>query len=128
MTASSAVRSLLIVEDNTIAREGMGVVLRQAGYRASLVADGEEARDFLERNPPPDLILLDMLLPGRDGWSFLEDLKHEAALASVPIIIVTGLAIASPEWAKSLGASGLIRKPVDVPALLAEIGRCLCLP
>ena len=120
-------KTLLIIEDNEISREGLAVVLRREGYIVLTFPDGGTALDYMTRKPPPDLILLGMLIPppGCDGWRFLKERRKLPALASVPVIITTGLGIASDEWAASLGAAGLLRKPIDVEPLLAEVRRCL---
>jgi DNA-binding response OmpR family regulator len=73
----------------------------------------------------PDLVLLDMTIPPPDGWRILALRKKAAALASVPVVILTGLDVAHEEWATSLGACALIRKPVETAELLAEVRRCL---
>lgn len=123
MTAAT----ILVVEDNTIQREGLAVVLRQQGYTVLLAADGNDALNRLSGGPVPDLILLDMLIPDAhgDGWWFLQQRQRIPALASVPVIIMTALPVASREWASSLGAEGFIRKPFEVGPLLTEVRRCL---
>jgi len=117
-------KTILIVEDNAIQREGLAVVLQKEGYTVLVAADGKEASDML-RVGVPDLILLDMMMPAPDGWHLMQLWKHYPALASVPVFIVTGLGIASDEWAASLGARGLLRKPVEMEPLLAAVRRCL---
>lgn len=117
-------KTILVVEDNAIQREGLAVVLRKEGYTVLVAADGKEASAAV-RVGVPDLILLDMLLPAPDGWHLMRMWKKYPALASVPVFIVTGLGIASEEWAAALGARGLVRKPVEVEPLLAAIRRCL---
>ncbi len=119
---------ILVVEDNAIVREGTGVVLRQAGYAADLASDGTAALALLRQDVRPDLILLDMMLPGRDGWAVLEELRRDPALAGVPVLILTGLGIASTEWAVSLGATEVLRKPVEAAALLEAVGRHVIRP
>lgn len=118
--------TILIVEDNTIQREGLAVVLRQQGFSVLLAADGRIALELVDQ-AVPDLILLDMLIPDNDsdGWWFLKHRRQVPSLASVPILITTGLRIASEEWATSLGATGLIRKPCEVEPLVARIQQCL---
>ncbi|HTU92302.1 MAG TPA: response regulator [Gemmataceae bacterium] len=118
--------TILIVEDNTIQREGLAVVLRQQGFSVLLAADGRKALELAD-DAVPDLILLDMLIPDKDsdGWWFLKERRQVATLASVPVLITTALRIASDEWAASLGAAGLIRKPCDVEPLVATIRQCL---
>ncbi len=118
---------VLIVEDNTISREGMAVLLRREGYTVVAFPDGQAALNYLTNNPAPDLILLDMIIPppGCDGWRFLQQRTRLPGPASIPVIITTGLAIASIEWAVSLGACGLLHKPIEVEPLLAEVRRCI---
>jgi CheY-like chemotaxis protein len=116
--------TVLIVEDNTIQREGLAVVLRQQGFSVLRAADGQEAVGVL-KHEHPDLILLDMLIPAPDGdgWWFLEHRQDNPALAAIPVLITTALPVASKEWAVSLGAEGLIRKPFEVEPLLAAVRR-----
>ena len=117
--------TILVAEDNAVEREGLAVVLRQRGYTVLTARDGAEALKLLQAGPAPGLILLDMMMPGCDGWEFLDRRKPSPALASVPVVLVTGLPTADAEWAASLGAVGFLRKPFDVDALLAEVRRWL---
>ncbi len=119
--------TVLVIEDNDIQGEGLVVVLRQQGFTVLTAAGANEALSQLSRDPIPDLILLDMLIPapGGDGWWFLQQRQRVPALASVPVILTTALAVASLEWAASLGAAGIVRKPFDANPLMAEINRCL---
>jgi CheY-like chemotaxis protein len=119
----TATKTVFVLEDNAVEREGLTAVLRSHGHNVVAAEDAEEALDLLHDGPPPDLILLDMLLPRRDGWWFLKQRRKSTAIALTPFIVVTGLGIANDEWAASLGASGLLRKPIDVDALLALVNR-----
>jgi CheY-like chemotaxis protein len=121
--AAPAPRTILLVEDNDVSREGVAVVLTRAGYRVVPAANGEEALRLLRAGPPPDLILLDMLMPVLDGWHFLERLRRETARP--PIIVTTSAGVLSLEWAQDHGCAGFLRKPVDTDELLAEVRRCL---
>jgi CheY-like chemotaxis protein len=122
-----AAGAILVIEDNTIQRVELVTTLHRQGFRVVTATDGNEALNRLTSAPIPDLILLDMLNPAGhgDGWWFLEQRKRIPALASVPVIVTTSLPGACQGWATSLGAAGLVRKPFDPPALLAEIRRCL---
>lgn len=117
---------ILIVEDNTIQREGLAMVLRQHGFSVLPAADAQEAMDLLRRSDP-DLILLDMLIPKEeaDGWWFLKQRRKVPRLASIPVLITTAMTVASKEWANSLGAIELVRKPIDLEPLFETIQRCL---
>jgi CheY-like chemotaxis protein len=124
MPPSPAPKRLLVVEDNDVAREGLGVVLDREGYQVLLASNGQEALDLLRGTERPDLILLDMLLPVLDGWHFLQRLRREGPQPPIPVIITTAT-ILTGEWARDNGCQGFVRKPFDTDLLLAEIGRCL---
>jgi len=116
------IKTLLVVEDNEVAREALAVLLQGAGYAVAGVSHGREALDYLRTGPRPHLILLDMLLPVLDGWEFLEILHREAV--TIPVIVTTGTII-SREWAKQHGCAGFVRKPIDPNGLLTEVRQCL---
>jgi CheY-like chemotaxis protein len=119
--------TLMIVEDDDTQREGLATLLRNEGYTVIETSDSGDALEQMLQGKVPDLILLDMVIPApaRDGWYFIEKRKRFSDLVAVPLVIVTGLDIASPEWAGSLGASGLVKKPIiAIETLLAEIRRC----
>ena len=117
-------QTLLVVEDNDVAREGLVVILRQQGYRVLPAANGEEALEHLRAGPRPDLILLDMLMPVLDGWHFLGRLQREGPRPPVPVLITTGT-ILTREWAEAHACQGFLRKPVETGPLLQEVRRCL---
>lgn len=115
--------TILIVEDDEIACLGLTYLLQADGYDTVTAANGQEALERLQAVPRPDLILLDMILPECDGWVFCGRRRHDAKAAAVPVVIMTGLGIADEAWAKSLGAVGLLPKPLDVPELLRTVAR-----
>jgi CheY-like chemotaxis protein len=125
MAEGTAGRTVLVVEDNEVEREGLTVILQREGYTVAAAEDGAQALALLRSDGRADLILLDMMLHGQDGWSFLKERQQDPALAAVPVIIVTGLDAANLEWGKSLGARACFRKPVQVAALLEEIRHCV---
>ncbi len=116
--------TLLVIDDDRLTREDLALLLHRAGYRVVAVPDGEKALRYLHDGRRPDLILLDMLMPGVDGWRFLEELRHWSRPLQVPIVVITGT-ILTPEWAAQNGCAGLLRKPFDLDELLEEITRCL---
>src|SRR5947209_2347968 len=111
--AARPAKALLVVEDNDVEREGLARLLRQAGFDCREAATGTQALEAL-RAEAPHLILLDMLLPETDGWQLLKLIRLNPAWADIPVIIVTGLSIASREWSQSLGAVDVFLKPLDV--------------
>jgi CheY-like chemotaxis protein len=120
--ADPATKTLLIVEDNAVTRESLAVILSRQGYSIRGVADSGQALEVL-RAQKPDLILLDMLLAGHgdDGWVLLDKIRRNPQWSSIPIIIVTGIGVASEEWAVSLGAQTVVQKPIDTDELLSKI-------
>ncbi len=118
-------KSILVVEDNEIARLGLIVVLNRPGYAVASAQDGAAVLELLRGAQVPDLVLLGMMIPVVDGWSFLDQRRRDPALARVPVIITTALGVASTEWATSLGAAAWVRKPIEVDELLTEVRR-LC--
>lgn len=113
---------ILIVDDDPIAREGLSAVLHRAGFPTATAGDAEEALEYLGVGVRPDLILLDMMMPRSDGWQFLH-VRRQQAWRDIPVWIITGMGIASDEWAASLGARGLLRKPIDIATLLDAVRR-----
>lgn len=106
-------KPILVVEDDEIARIGLSTILQSHGFDALTAANGREALELLQGGLQPALILLDMILPECDGWQFCAHLRDSQG-KQVPVAIMTGLGIASEEWARSMGAVALLRKPLDL--------------
>jgi CheY-like chemotaxis protein len=109
-------RHILVVEDNPVTIEQFAAVLAGQGYDVVAVRDGQQALEFLAANPPPDLILLDLVMPVLDGWQLLNLRPHP----QVPVIVASSTDPPEPE-----GCAGFLRKPVEREELLAEVSRCL---
>jgi CheY-like chemotaxis protein len=113
-------QKLLIVDDDPDIREGFRLLLEAVGYTAEGVGNGQEALDYLHAATElPDLILLDLHMPVMDGWRFLWARAGEAAVAGIPVVVMTGERNVNQA---ALGAVSIIRKPVDQAALLEVIG------
>jgi CheY-like chemotaxis protein len=117
----SSRKTILVIDDSQVEREGLAAILRQEGYSVCVAEDGARALGMLQAGPKVDVILMDVLLPRMDGWDFLRELKRHPALGALPVVIVTALGVASPEWAGSLGAAACYRKPYSVGALLERL-------
>jgi two-component system response regulator MprA len=116
-------KTVLIIEDNDIAREGLAVVLSRHGYDAVITSNGQQALKMMLGGLRPDLVLLDMLLPEKDGWAFMKELHGTQDLARTPVVIITALPVGSTEWSESLGAVGFLRKPIETEQLLREVSK-----
>ncbi|TLS65649.1 response regulator [Mariprofundus erugo] len=106
---------VLIVEDDDGAAKLIGHHLENAGYRTWRVESAERALEFM-RKVRPDVITLDIMLPGMDGWQLMESLKHAPGLSTIPVIIISIVADAARSYV--LGASRMLCKPVRKHDLL----------
>jgi CheY-like chemotaxis protein len=109
---------VLVVEDEEVAREAICSLLEIEGYQTAQVQNGKEALDYLHSNPPPFLILLDLLMPVMDGWKFMAEQNRDERLAQVPILIMTA---ASAQ--KRIGPHHVLHKPLDATRLLTMVAQ-----
>jgi len=117
--------TILLVEDFDDARELYSTCLRASGYDVIEAATGADAV-ALARSASPDLILMDMLLPGIDGWQATAELKKDPALKHVPIVALTAHALSDErERIASLGCDGFLAKPCLPPDLIRTVDRLL---
>ena len=120
LAAAPDAACLLVIEDDPGAVRLLRTYLEAEGYRVEVAADGE-AGLAAARELRPDAIILDVLLPGIDGWEVLRRLKADSEVADLPVIVVT--VVDERNVAMSLGAVDYFLKPVDPDALLARLGR-----
>jgi len=112
---------LLIVEDNELNRDALGRLLERRGFSVAGAEDGPAALLMAERERP-DLVLLDIGLPGMDGHAVAEELRRREATADLPIIALTAHATASDrESALAAGCDDFEVKPVVLARLLPRI-------
>jgi CheY-like chemotaxis protein len=116
---------ILLVDDYEDARVMYGHFLRMSGYEPLEAATGEEALE-LAYSRVPDLILLDMSLPGIDGWEVTAELKRNDRTKHIPIVALTAHALQTErQRTERAGCDGFLAKPCAPPELLAEISRLL---
>jgi two-component system response regulator MprA len=111
-----------LVDDDADIREVVCIVLEQSGHRVIAVGDGTEALERLAQNPGCCVILLDLMMPEMNGWEFRALQKSNPALASIPVIVLSGVRELT-EAAKGLDAAAYLQKPVDLATLIAEVER-----
>ncbi len=121
MNACNGVRRILIVDDEPSGRRTLELMLLRQDYDLAFAAGGSEALD-LARRLEPDLILLDVMMPGMDGRECLSLLRLDPRLAEIPVILVSALDDRSSRVAGlEAGADGYVAKPFDRAELRAQI-------
>ena len=114
-------RRILVVEDNPLNLKLVRVVLQPAGYDVIEAQSGEEAIRVAQENPP-DLVLMDLQLPGIDGAETLRRLRQGHLARDVPVVAVTAFAMAEDRERASLaGFDGYVEKPISVRELPGQI-------
>jgi PAS domain S-box-containing protein len=113
--------AVLVIDDNTPSREALRQFLTRNGFRAAAAAAGEEGLR-LARELHPLVIMLDVVMPGMDGWAVLTALKADPELADIPVVLFTGMADDRNEAIRR-GASDYMMKPVDPDRLTAVLRR-----
>ncbi len=112
---------ILLVEDNEMNRDMLSRRLLKRGFEMVLAMDGEQAID-LARSEAPDLILMDISLPGLDGWEATRRLKTMPETRSIPIIALTAHAMAGDrEKSLAAGCNDYDTKPIDFRRLVEKI-------
>jgi CheY-like chemotaxis protein len=116
-------RSILLVDDDPDVRESIGEALEDEGYHVTSASNGKEALRLLKDDHlRPELILLDIMMPEMDGWTFRAEQRKDPELAPIPVLVFT--AYGSPkDVAQQLQAAGFLRKPLRLDDLLSAISR-----
>jgi signal transduction histidine kinase/CheY-like chemotaxis protein len=111
---------ILVIEDDPAAAHLLRAYLEDAGYLVTVATDGD-AGLTCARRWAPEAILLDLVLPGMDGWEVLRQLKLDGALRDIPVVIVT--VVDEREAGLALGAMDYLVKPLDRDTLLSRLSR-----
>lgn len=111
--------TILIVEDEEVIREMLGQVLVDEGYRVLTASQGEIALDILRREAV-DLLLLDIMLPGIDGFGVLEALGRSSSMGSIPVIVASAVPIRRDRLRGS-NIVRILRKPLALEAFLQAV-------
>jgi CheY-like chemotaxis protein len=119
-------RRVLVVEDEPENRLFIGLMLRTEGYEVVEAEDGPTALRLLGGAGHPDLILLDVMMPGLNGWQVFERIREDARWAHIPVVMLTALAQrADVERAVELGVDGYLTKPFEPADLIHTIEEAL---
>ena len=137
-------RLVLVVEDEEDVRNYLGALLEDAGFQVVMAASGDEALDVVEKTPP-DLTSLDLVMPGKSGTRFLNEIRRDETLREIPIVVQSGARQATgvdmrhyldnqpfrEKKEQAVGASpdtrpqAFLEKPVSPTDLLETIGKLI---
>ena len=112
-------RPILVVEDDEDSREFLATFLRAQGYLVTTAANGEEALTKA-RQKHPRLILLDLMMPGMDGFAFRAAQLRSPEVANIPVILISGLED-DTQIARRLGPMAEVPKPINIDRLLEQV-------
>jgi len=117
---------ILVVDDNLLNRKLACDLLAMEGYEVAQCEDADQALELLARGATPDLVLMDISLPGMDGLTLTRQLKANPAFTSMPIVAMTAFAMKGDEQkALDAGCSGYITKPIDTRRLPSQVAQFL---
>lgn len=121
-------KTILLVDDDHAILKFVGLILENEGYRVVTARDGEEAL-FAARERKPDLVLLDIIMPRKNGYQVCRALKEDAALCRVPVLFLSAKSQPSDRfWARRVGGDGFLAKPFDPADLVREVNALLQRP
>src|SRR5258706_720732 len=108
---------VLVVEDNADTRDCVKCLLELEGYTVVTAGSGDEALAIVRSGLDPGLVVLDLMMPGTDGFHFMKEQTHDARLSSIPVVVCSGHPEMTTHSAIS-GAAACLQKPVDIERLL----------
>jgi CheY-like chemotaxis protein len=119
----SAPATVLVVDDDEDIRESLAEAVELEGYRVSKAGDGAEAIALMQM-APPDLLLLDLMMPGMNGWLVLDAMEGDPRLARVPVFIVTAV----PHVSAVRTGYPIFTKPLNLARMMRTIRAFLSPP
>ena len=114
---------ILLIEDDPGLRDTLAEALVERGYDVSCASDGREALASLGTRPAPSVILLDLVMPVMDGWTFRAEQRRDPRLASIPTIVLSASLGGDPRAIDRLAPAEMLTKPVDLERLVAAVER-----
>jgi two-component system chemotaxis response regulator CheY len=120
--SSTCSKCVLVVDDDDAIREMIGEVLQTVGYRVETAANGLQALAKVGTTRP-DAILLDLMMPVMDGWTFLQECRANPLCGGRPVAVMS--AHRDAQNASALGVNSILSKPFDVDVLLDTVKRLL---
>ena len=117
-------KTILVIEDDDVARELMRLALERRGYRVAVAEDGLQGYEEAVRIQP-DLIVTDIKMPAADGVHLVRRVRDTPELAETPILVTTGFGTGSATFALAQGATAYEPKPINPENFLATVKRLI---
>jgi len=118
--------TILIVDDDSDVRRSLSDFLEDEGYAVAAASNGRAALDLMRGGGVrPAVILLDLMMPGMDGWDFRQAQLKDPTLASVPVVVVTAAGFSPDTIRSQFNPAAFVSKPIQPTMLLEAIGRSL---
>ena len=117
--------TILIVDDDSDVRKSLSDFLEDEGYTVTAASNGRNALDLMRAGVRPAVILLDLMMPGMDGWDFRQAQLEDPAIASVPVVIVTASGFSAETIRTQFAPAAFVSKPIQPTVLLEAIDHSL---
>lgn len=119
-----AISTAVLIEDNADVAYLLRFMLQRDGFAVNTIANGRDAQQYIAASPPPDVVILDLMLPYIDGFELLAEIRENSSWRDVPVIVVSGkVAERDIVRAIQLGANDYVTKPYKPLELSARIRR-----
>jgi CheY-like chemotaxis protein len=118
LSARTPAETVVVIDDDVDTCETVSDLLGQAGYQTVSIRRSSVALAYLCQNPPPAVVLVDLLMPEMNAWELIAQMKRRDGLAKVPVIAMTGL---GREWGAPVPEAMVLRKPIDSERLLGLV-------
>ena len=119
-------KKILVIDDEEYLLELTQRLLRSSGYEVITLANGTNALNLIKKELP-HLVLMDLLMPDKDGSEICQEMKSDAAIQHIPVILTTGQMLDQAEYSdkESIRADDYLMKPFEIDDLLAKIEKLL---
>jgi CheY-like chemotaxis protein len=117
------VANVLVIEDQASIGMVFNVILSDEGHKVDVVRDGKAGLKRLAQEPKPDIVLVDLLMPGMSGREVVETMRRDSRTQDIPVIIISGCIPGSEEMPPAGSYSAFIGKPFDILDITATVGK-----
>jgi two-component system chemotaxis response regulator CheY len=120
--AKAEIGTVLVVDDDDDLRESIEAALTSYGHGVATAADGSEALAWMKKQGRPCVVLLDLMMPGMNGFELRSKMAADPGLSTIPVVIITGAGVLADRRANELRAE-VLRKPIELSTLLQTVKR-----